>query len=333
MFRKNTTHHQTQLFNFSAMVPQRMLKGIEESEEAKFHEIIFSNINEEDFRCLYSEVDSRPNAPINCMVTAIFLHYRRSWTYEQLLENIQFNLLTKVALGLQTLDELPFVESTLFNFLNRLASHFVETGENLLEKVFDRLTEKQIKELKLRTDIQRTDSFQAASNIRQYTRLQLLVEMLIRVYRVLREDDKKHYEELFAPYIRKTSGQYIYRLKADELMSQFEAIGAVYRQITAMIARQYADVEVFKIFARVYAEHFAVAGEKIVLRASDEMGSGSLQSPDDVDATYRCKNGESYRGQVVNVTETANPDNQLQLITDVAVAANNIDDSDILESR
>ena len=55
------------------------------------------------------------------------------------------------------------------NFQNRLNEHHVSTGENLLEKTFDNLTLDQIKELKLKTDIQRTDSFFAASNIRNYS--------------------------------------------------------------------------------------------------------------------------------------------------------------------
>ena len=111
--------------------------------------------------------------------------------------NIKFNLLTKTALGLQTLDEVPFSEASLFNFENRLNTYFINNGINLLEKIFDQLTEQQLKELKIKTDIQRTDSFQAASNIRRYSRLQLLVEMLIRIYRVLSEEDKSNLKNSF----------------------------------------------------------------------------------------------------------------------------------------
>jgi hypothetical protein len=58
-----------------------------------------------------------------------------------------------------------------------------------------------------------------------------------------------------------------------------------------------------------------------------------LQSPDDIDATYRRKQGRHYRGQSVNVTETANPDNELNLLTDVTVCSNDTDDSKILNER
>jgi hypothetical protein len=58
-----------------------------------------------------------------------------------------------------------------------------------------------------------------------------------------------------------------------------------------------------------------------------------LQSPDDQDATYRQKKEQHSKGYTINGTETANPDNPLQLITDIAVNPNNIDDTQILNNR
>ena len=62
-----------------------------------------------------------------------------------------------------------------------------ETGINLIEKAFEQVTDQQIKAYKLKTGKQRTpalaagasvDSTQIASNIREMSRLQLLVEVL-----------------------------------------------------------------------------------------------------------------------------------------------------------
>ncbi len=333
MFKKNEKHVQTNLFGISTLLPAHYVKGIEESEEQTFYELIFSNIREESFASLYSEKYSRPNSPINCLVGAILLQHRNRWTIEGMFKNIKYNLLTKTALGLPTFDEVPFNEATFFNFQNRLNQHFVTTGNNLLEQVFDSLTAEQLKKFGIKSDIQRTDSFQAASNIRKYSRLQLLVEMLIRVYRVLNEEDIKTYDELFAPYVRKTSGQFIYRLEQGEVQTQLETIGTVYRRIQTEIVPRYNDVEIFKIFERVFQEHFAVVEEKITLKETTELVSDSLQSPDDIDATYRKKRNVSYRGQSVNIVETCNPENLVDLITDISVNANNVDDSTVLHDR
>ena len=333
MFRKNTKHTQSNLFGFTNIVSPKMAKELQESEEKKFYELIFCNIKEEDFACLYSETDSRPNVAVNCLVSALILQQRHRLTYEKLFDSIKFNLLTKIALGLPTLDEIPFSEASLFNFQNKLSTYFIETGINLLERAFDHLTEKQLKELKIKTDIQRTDSFQAASNIRRYSRLQLLVEMLIRIYRVISQADQKQYEELFSPYVKKTSGQFIYRLDSEDIPSEFEKIGKVYREINEKLKPKYEDLEIFKTFERVYLEHFTVVEEKIIIKSSEELTSSCIQSPDDIDATYRKKNNKQFYGQTVNIVETCNPENPINLVTDISVHANNIDDSKELNER
>lgn len=333
MFKKNQKHRQADIFGFSSILPASYVEELEESAEKSFYEMIFSKIREEDFACLYSDKFSRPNAPINCILGSILLQARRHWTIDELFYNIKFNLLTKVALGLQTIHEVPFNQATLINTQNRLNDYFVKTGINLLEKLFDHLTEDQLKELKIKTNIQRTDSFQAASNIRRYSRLQLLVEMLIRLQRVLNDPDRKSYEDLFAPYVKKTSGQFIYRLDQAEIRTELENIGRIYRRLYVEVFPRYQDIEVFKIFERVYIEHFTVIDEKITLIETKALSTNCLQSPDDLDATYVNKNTKSFRGQAVNIIETCNPENELNLITDIVVTANNVDDSNVLHDR
>jgi hypothetical protein len=137
MFKKNNHHTQTDIFGLFNSLPDRMKKKIEHSEEHTFYKLIFSNIKEDLFSGLYSDKKSRPNAPINTMVSSLILMHRYHWTYEELFKHIEFNILTKIALGLDSLEEMPFCPAALFNFQNRLSTHFAETGEILLEKVFD----------------------------------------------------------------------------------------------------------------------------------------------------------------------------------------------------
>lgn len=333
MFKKNLSHQQTDMFSFFASLPEATQQDIRETPEYHFYHLIFGKIPEELFAGLYSDKKSRPNAPINCMVASLILKERKQWSYEQLFENIKFNLLTKIALGLNQIGEIPFCPASIFNFQNRLNEHFVTTGEDLLEKVFDALTDGQLKKLKLKTNIQRCDSTLAASNIRNYSRLQLLVEMIIRIHRVLDEAAQNSFKDQFAPYIQDSSGQYIYKLKGADLPHELEKVGQMYHWIYQNLYPKYADVSVFQTFNRIYTEHFTVVAEKITVKAADELTSCCLQSPDDLDATYRNKNGRQSKGQTIHVNETANPDNQLNLITDVAVSPNNTDDSQILNQR
>lgn len=306
---------------------------IQKSEEFHFYNIIFCNIKEEIFEVLYSDKKSRPNAPINVMVSALILMNRFRWTYKDLFKNIWFNLLVKIALGLDNIEEIPFCPATLFNFQNKLTSHFVQTGEDLLEQVFDSLTDKQLKRLNIQTNIQRTDSFLAASNIRNYSRVQLLVEILIRLYRILSKKDQKRFKDQFHPYVNRTSGQYIYSLKTSDIPHKLEEIGKMYFWISQNLKAVYGEHEIFKVFERVYAEHFTLVDQKVEVKSPKDLHSSCVQSPDDLDATYRKKNGKTSKGQSINVTETAHPDNPVNLVNDVVVTPNNVDDSKVLNKR
>jgi len=333
MFRKNTTHLQISFFDIENQLSERKKKKIRESEEYSFYQLIFKKIKEENFAVLYSENGSRPNSSVNIMVSAIILAYRKGWTIKEMLEQIDFNLLTRTALGLNKMDDTAFCEATFFNFQNRLLKHFVETGENLLETVFDGLTKEQLKKLKIKTDIQRSDSFMAMSNIRNYGRVQLLVEILIRLYRVLKEEDKERFKDMLSEYTKQTSGQYIYKLERTEIPKELEKVGRIYHKLYEALREGYKEIEIFSIFERVYQEHFTVLKNKVLVKKNEELHSEILQSPDDIDATYRKKEKKVGKGQSVNVTETANPENELNLLTDIAVKPNNTDDSDIMNDR
>jgi hypothetical protein len=163
--------------------------------------------------------------------------------------------------------------------------------------------------------------------------LQLLVELIIRLYRVLSEEDQQRFSAQFADYNKKSSGQYIYKIKASDLPAQLEKIGRLYHWIDNNLKSRYAEQSIFKTFERVYQEHFTVAEEKITVKPPEDLRSDCVQSPDDLDAAYRSKNGKSNKGQSVNIIETANPENAINLISDVAVAPVNVDDSKILNDR
>lgn len=333
MFRPHSHHLQTQLFGLRSTLPETLQNEISSSEEFCFYNLIFCNINEEDFRVLYSSTHSRPNTPVNYLVSSLILKHKYNWTYEQLFKNLKFNILTRAALGLDNLSVVPFDESTMFAFQNRLSLHFVETGVNLLEQVFDKLTATQIKTLKIETDIQRSDSVMASSNIRSYSRTQLLIEVLIRFWKILSQADKTLYKEHFCNYVNKSSGQFIYKLKASDIPCELDKIAELYHFCQTEILPKYKDIDFAKIFTRVYQEHFTLVESKIEIKKSNELISSSLQSPDDLDATYREKRKEKYRGQSINVVETASPENQINLITDVSVNPNNVDDAKVLGDR
>lgn len=332
MFKSN---NQPSLFHFEMELCKQQQEALGNSKEKWFYNLIFRNINENNFRSLYSQKASRPNVAVNILVSALILKELKGISFDELLESVMFDLRFKVALGLENIHEVPFSRATLFNFQNRILEQEQQTGINLIEQVFDSLTAQQLKQLSIKTDIQRTDSTLISSNIRKYSRIQLLVEVLIRLERILEETDKQKIGEQLQAYLKTGSGKYVYGLKSDELPRELEQLGKTYYAVHELISgnSQYKTKDEYIIFERVYQEHFIVVDQGISPKPSQELHSGMLQSPDDQDATYRKKKEKQSKGYTINGTETANPENPIQLITDIAVNPNNIDDSQILNER
>ncbi|MEM1003672.1 MAG: transposase, partial [Bacteroidota bacterium] len=336
MFVANTDHQNEFLGKWERILSPEKLALLKASRDYHFYELIFCNIREEDFSCLYSIKPSAPNSPVNCLVGAQILTKMRNWSHEELMNQLHFNVSVRVALGLKDLDGLPFSARTLYNFNNRLSNYYNRTGENLLEKVFNSLTEEQLKSLKIKTSIQRADSVLINSNIRSYSRLALLVEVLRRVYEILTDAEKEAYQVWFKPYLQ-GGEKYVYSLKNGEKQVRLEYLAAVYYSVHQNLQSEYGEHSVFQMFQRVYTEHFKEDAQAedfpITLRPKEELGSNTLQSPDDLEATFRTKRTESYQGFVAMGAETCHPDNELNLITTLATATNNTDDAEILDGQ
>jgi Transposase DDE domain/Transposase domain (DUF772) len=335
VFRTNETHRQQDIFGVEAQLSPELRSRLRESKEYAFYTEVFCRIPEALFTECYADVPaSRPNAPVNVLIGAMILQHMNDWTFEELLDRVAFDLKVRAALGLWSLDEEPFCRATLFNFQRRLRDYMVTTGRDKFQAVFDHLGEDALERFDLKGEIQRCDSTQIGSNIRKYTRIELLVEVALRMWRVLGEADQAKHQARFAPYVEaKTSGLFVHRLRRSELSAELERLGQLYAWMCEALEAGYGSREIHGIVRRVFAEQFARVEEKIVLRPAEEIGSDSLQSPDDPTATYRKKEDEAYQGFVLHATETADPAEELHLITDVAVAPNNQDDGGILNER
>ncbi len=335
MFRRNETHHQQDIFGIETQLSPELWKRLRESKEYAFYTEVFCRIPEEVFAELYSgSAATRPNTPVNVLVGALILQHANDWTFAELMDRISFDLKVRAALGLWSLNQESFSRATLFNFLVRMRDDMAETGRNRFELVFDVLTDEQRKRFGLNSSIQRCDSTQMGSNIRDYTRIELLVEVVLRMWRVLDEAHQAEHAGRFAPYIdAKTSSNFLYRLGKNDISQTLEQLGQLYDWMAGALDADYGSMDIHRIVRRVFAEQFTRVEEKITVRAAGEIRSDSLQSPDDPEATYREKDGEEFHGFVLHATETASLENDFQLIVDVAVAPNNKDDSRILHDR
>lgn len=331
MFRKNTKHQQPALISAASELPEKQRKHLEKSWAQTFYTEFFSRIDEEAFSSLYSNVGSRPNIPVNVLVGLEALKTGFGWSDQDLYENYCFNIQVRYSLGYDRLGDGDFEIRSLYNFRERLSRYNAEQGINLLEKAFEGITDVQIKALKLRTGMQRMDSTQIASNIVTASRLQLMVESLQRVERILTAEDKQQYAEKFTPYIRDSAGHFTYRVKGKESIEEHMLqIGETMQALIYDLHERYEEESAFKVMERLFGENFILENKKFRVKENQELDSNSLQSVDDLEASYRVKGKNHYRGYVANITETCDPENEFQLITKVQVAPNNVEDTKLL---
>ena len=332
MFRANTGHLQKALISGLNELPEKLRERLEGSWAGAFYEMIFTRIDEKPYAVLYADSPSRPNVPVNVLVGLEMLKAGNGWSDEEMYESYCYNVQVRRALGLYSLEEGYVSMRTIYVFRERLSGHMRERGENLFERTFEQVTREQVERFRLKTGRQRIDSTQIASNIREMSRLQLLVEVLQRVYRMLSEEDKKRRAAEFAAYVKGTSGQYTYHLKGEGAhRGHLKAIGELMARLVKDLAEDYEEHETWRLLKRVFGEHFEVSGEEGGKpKEGREVKADSLQSPDDPEASYRSKRGEGYVGYVANITETSDGENAFQLILKVQVEPNTRDDAKML---
>lgn len=333
MFVKNKKHQERSLFDTVNQMPPVMRERLDKSWAAVFYQEIFTSIDESIFSVLYSDIASRPNSAVNVLVAAELLKAHFHWSDEQLFNECAFNLQVRYALGSCDFDGELFSERTLYNFRDRLSRHFRNTDENLIARVFEKLTEDQLKRFAIKSATQRMDSTQVSSNIRSYSRIGLLVELISRFHHQLTKQDQERYKNEFSPYVSGSQNAFCYRLSSDDLDKTLAGLGIFIAWILNEFKSGYSKNRVYNLLERVFDEHFENTDDSDDpprAKPSDQLPGNSLRSPDDEDATVTHKAGKNYFGYVINASETCDESNPFNLITQTSVANNRTSDSALL---
>jgi hypothetical protein len=331
MYKSNKKHLQPPLISNVQALPDKHRQRLEQSWAGEFYRQFFCRLKEQAFACLYAEHPSRPNTPVNVLVALDVLKDGFGWSDEELYDHFTFDVQVRYALGYHNLDDGDFDIRTLYNFRRRLSEYKLKSGVNLLEQCFEDITDQQVIAFKVRTDQQRMDSTMIASNILDSSRLQLAAELLQRIERMLSETDRARYAERLAPYMKDTVNQYVYRIKGkQQVQEELTHMGQLIYVLLADLRNGYAQHPFLPVVERFFAENFQVEETTVQPKDGKQLSSGCLQSLDDLEATYRQKGQQFYKGYVANLTETCHPNNDLQLVTKAQADSNNVDDPNLL---
>jgi len=339
MFRENHRHEQGNFFNTVGQLPRGVKKKMDKSWAPGFRDLVFQKIDERRYAELYSDIDSRPNFPVNVWVGLEVIKGMFDYTDAELLEQFHFNLLTAYALGLENLGEVTLSERTLYYNRKRLLEYEAQTGRNLLEEEFQAMTENSLEELGLNAKTQRMDSSFVGSFIKQMSRLELIVKVLQNFYRDLDGKEQSRWNPLVKEYVETEARHIAYYLKSAEVGDYLQKMGALLFELHQTYAgdEQINVLKSYEHIGRVLLEQFNIVegGKeiKVEVKPSREISARSLQNPADDTATCRTKDGRIYKGGMFNVAETCAPENKVQLLTDVCVEQNVVADDDFLAER
>ena len=322
MFRKSTT--QSSIFEVNNYVPD----ALPENDWCfTFRARVLPLIDEEKFRHLYCESDGRPNASIRTMVSLlIFMGLEQySWrgTEFQFARRLDWLIATNTPFGQAQIDH-----TTLFKFYQRLEV------DDTARELFVELTEAFIQACGTSLKKQRTDSFYIHGWLKILSRYGLFKETIRNFLQALRKQQPAVYltikEQLSQDYLEK---DFDLTEKDKDLAHRKISLMAqdLYKLKTAFEHHnQIKHYETLKTLVTVFEQQCEITettdkNPAIIIKETPD--SDTICTPHNIEARYIRKGKQRVTGDKGFVTETCDPDNKTQFITDIEVTASTEHDS------
>ena len=312
MFRK--TSPQSTIFNINIYLPDALPA---DDWSYTYQQRVLPLIDEEKFRHLYSDSQGAPNAPIRTMVSLLIFmgNEQLTWRSVEYLfpRRIDWLNATQTPPGEAQIDH-----TTLFKFYQRL-----ETDDTALE-LFLELTDAFAQACGTSYKMQRTDSFFVHGWLRTLSRYGLFKETIRKFLQALRKQKPDIYENI--------KGQ----LSIDYLEKDFDLTEKdkelVHRKISTMAQdlyrlkcafenhEQVKKYETFKVLLKVLTQQCEIkqTAEKtpeIILKEKPD--TDTISTPHNPEARYVRKGSQRVTGDKAFMTETCDPENKTQFITDI----------------
>lgn len=177
MFKQNNEHQQELLFSPVKDLSSSISEKLRNHWSTHFYEHIFTQIDETKFERLYHDGYSRPNKPVNELVSLEIIKHLLGLSDEELEHAYLFDFRVRNALGKETLGD-NICAKTFTNFRRRLMEHEEETGQDLLHEVFQDHRSYLQDEFEIDGSTQRMDSTFIEANIKHLSRIDLIAKVI-----------------------------------------------------------------------------------------------------------------------------------------------------------
>ena len=325
--QRTVNPRQTRLFDafdpvLTPQAQQRLLDGW----PGMFRHVILELMPVGELGSHLSPTMGRPSIELYSMAGLILLMEQMNWTKEQAVDAYIFHMEVHYALNLE-----PVAQKLSVRSLERYIKRF--EVEDLAAKVMHDVSTKLVELLGIEIDQQRLDSTHVFSNMADFGRTRLMGVAIKRFLAKVKQYDTDSYELLedllrqrYAPSVHHLFGDTGKDKESRRLLRQ-----QVAEDMLALIQRfeddsAHSNRDTYKAMRRIFYEQCEVQEEKVTVK--EKPGGNVMQNPSDPDAT---RDGHKGAGYQVQISETCNPDNEVQLITSALPQTAVESDSEALE--
>lgn len=336
MFKPGRKEQQLSIDDRFLDFPKYILEALQKSFAESFYTDIFLKVNEDHFSVLYSETFSRPNKPVNILVSLLILKELHNLSDEELLSSFYFDYRYQYALGIENFEKEKICINTLTNFRQRLVEYEVTMGIDLLKAEVDALSAQLADLIELDKSMARMDSFLLSSSCKKLSRLELVYRVVQQMIQATHKVDPTLVPEHLQEYLKSEhKNKTIYHAKSseagDKLATQFENATELYQHL--FNKDKCREMKEFKVLTRLLNEQCIETEEGFLIPLEGkELSPSNLQNPSDPDATYRYKNGKGDVGYVVNLVEVRDKAKNVGLILSHDVQNNLYSDAEFGEN-
>jgi len=302
---------QTRLFDpYDSVLTEKTRKRLLDGWPGVFRHVILELMPVGTISGHFNPTLGRPTKELYSIAGLLLIQEFMDWTKNEALDAYSFSMNVHYALNLE-----PVTHDISKRTLERYINLFEEEG--LAKTTMDEITTTLVEKLGIKIDQQRLDSTHIFSDMASFGRTRLMGVAIKRFLTQIIRHNKPDYnllDESFRQRYAPGVNQLFADAKKDSgsrcLLRQQVAEDMYYLIRRFVDIDEYARKDTYKAIERIFYEQCEVHEEKVSIK--QKTGGNVMQNPSDPDATYDGHKGPGYQAQI---SETCNPDNDVQLIT------------------
>ena len=307
MYRKSDTDSQMTIFSKESEWTDYQTKRIKNGWPEFFRKNILPNIDEDSYKVLYSDKKSRPNTPVNIMVSLEIIKTLLGVSDDEMLDQVLFNQKVQYAIGTLDAKEQPISKNVMSNFRVRIYNYQAETGINLFDNTMKKINEIIIKMSSISRGTKRIDSMMVSDSCKSMSRMELIYKINERFIEKLYELGEK-VSGYFRQYLEEgNSVEVLYKTRENETGGKIKMLlnDSIKLHTKYKHNKRVNETKEFKQLERLIEEQYDK--DKKEPKDGHDIKPTSLQTPHDEDSTYRYKYGanKGYVGNIVEIVDTA----------------------------